>query len=81
MADTFKSEAAFEDVVVRRLKPYGWTGGVLHNPTEQDVLDNWAHILYENNKGIDQLNGCPPSRRARWGSSWNRSRPRALPCV
>ena len=43
---------------MQRLKPYGWTGGVLHNPTEQDVLDNWAHILYENNKGIDQLNGC-----------------------
>ena len=59
MADTFKSEAEFETALVNRLKDFGWTGGVLHQPDEQDLLDNWAHILYENNPGIDRLNGCP----------------------
>jgi type I restriction enzyme R subunit len=59
MADTFKSEAEFETALVNRLKDFGWTGGVLHQPDEQDLLDNWAQILYKNNPGIDRLNGCP----------------------
>ena len=59
MADTFKNEAEFEAALVNRLKHFGWTGGVLHQPDEQDLLDNWAHILYKNNPGIDRLNGCP----------------------
>jgi len=59
MADTFKSEAEFEAALVKRLKDFGWTGGVLHQPDEQDLLDNWAQILYQNNPGIDRLNGCP----------------------
>ena len=59
MADTFKSEAEFEAALVSRLKDFGWTGGVLHQPDEQDLLDNWAQILYRNNPGIDRLNGCP----------------------
>ena len=59
MADTFKNEAEFEAALVNRLKDFGWTGGVLHQPDEQDLLDNWAHILYKNNPGIDRLNGCP----------------------
>ena len=59
MADTFKNEAEFEAALVNRLKHFGWTGGVLHQPDEQDLLDNWAHILYKNNPDIDRLNGCP----------------------
>lgn len=59
MADTFKNEAEFEAALVNRLKDFGWTGGVLHQPDEQELLDNWAHILYKNNPGIDRLNGCP----------------------
>ena len=62
MADTFKSEAEFETALVNRLKDFGWTGGVLHQPDEQDLLDNWAQILYKNNPGIDRLNGCPLTR-------------------
>ena len=59
MADTFKNEAEFEAALVSRLEDFGWTGGVLHQPDEQDLLDNWAHILFKNNPGIDRLNGCP----------------------
>ncbi|MBQ2681338.1 MAG: DEAD/DEAH box helicase family protein [Eggerthellaceae bacterium] len=60
MADVFTSELAFEDALVGVLeKDYGWKNGTFNHPTEQDLLDNWANILYENNRGIDRLNGEP----------------------
>lgn len=57
----FENEQAFEDAVVANLKRYGWDDkdGVLEHPTEKDLLDNWARILFENNGEIDKLNGCP----------------------
>ena len=58
ITDIFTSEAAFEDALVDVLvKEYGWKNGTLNHPTEQDLLDNWAQILFDNNKGIDRLNG------------------------
>lgn len=58
MADVFTSELAFEDALVEVLeKDYGWRNGTLNHPSEQDLLDNWAQILFQNNKGIDRLNG------------------------
>lgn len=56
----FDSEKAFEDAVIDRLGQYGWDdeGGVLNYPTEQDLIDNWAEILFHNNKQIDKFNGC-----------------------
>ena len=60
MTDVFTSELAFEDALVSVLeKDYGWKNGILNHPTEQDLLDNWAQILFENNLSIDRLNGCP----------------------
>jgi type I restriction enzyme R subunit len=59
MSGTFSSELEFEAAVVKNLQEYGWKNGLLKNPTEKDLLDNWAHILYENNKEQDRLNGCP----------------------
>ncbi|UWP10872.1 HsdR family type I site-specific deoxyribonuclease [Collinsella stercoris] len=43
------------------LKQHGWDDaeGVLRYPTEQVLIDNWAKILFQNNAGIDRLNGCP----------------------
>lgn len=57
----FDSEAAFEAAVIETLKAYGWddAGGVLKYPTEQDLIDNWAAILFENNKHRDCLNDAP----------------------
>ncbi|MBR3314040.1 MAG: HsdR family type I site-specific deoxyribonuclease [Atopobiaceae bacterium] len=60
MADVFTSERAFEDALVGVLeRDYGWRNGTLVHPSEQDLLDNWAQILFDNNKGIDRLNGQP----------------------
>ncbi|KZK66821.1 DEAD/DEAH box helicase [Shewanella baltica] len=56
----FTSEAAFETALINELKNNkGWKNGVLKNPTEADLLQNWATILFENNNSIDRLNGVP----------------------
>ncbi|MDI9719518.1 HsdR family type I site-specific deoxyribonuclease [Acinetobacter junii] len=56
---TFKNEAAFEQAFIETLFNKGWESTILKNPTEQDLINNWAKILFENNSGIDRLNGQP----------------------
>jgi type I restriction enzyme R subunit len=57
---TFSRESDFEDAVIHELRQRGWGElPVIKNPTEADLLNNWANILFENNKGIDRLNGVP----------------------
>ena len=58
---TFTSEAAFEESVIENLKRCGWDDaeGVIKYPTEQDLIDNWARILFNNNRERDRLNDCP----------------------
>lgn len=59
---TFTSEAAFENALISELKNNkGWKNGVLINPSEADLLQNWADILYDNNNTIDRLNDVPLS--------------------
>src|SRR5574343_515527 len=55
---TFTSEAAFEEALIQNLLNKGWTE-VLKRPTEKDLLQNWANILFENNRGRDRLNDFP----------------------
>lgn len=55
----FKNEKAFEDALVDLLiNQKGWDG-IIENPTEEDLLRNWANILFENNKEQDRLNNVP----------------------
>lgn len=56
---TFTSEAKFEDALIHILQQKGWEDQVINRPTEQDLIDNWASILFENNRGIDRLNNVP----------------------
>ena len=53
----YPSEAEFEEVLIKELAKRGWEEKVLKRPTEKDLLDNWANILFENNRDIDRLNG------------------------
>ncbi len=57
----FENEADFEEALIANLKQHGWDdeSGVLKHPTEKDLLQNWADILFENNREIDRLNNCP----------------------
>lgn len=55
----FKGEKEFEDALVDLLiSQKGWDG-IIENPTEEDLLRNWANILFENNKEQDRLNNVP----------------------
>ena len=56
---TFQKEADFEEALIKVLADKGWEKGVIKNPTEQDLIRNWAKILYDNNRGIDRLNNYP----------------------
>lgn len=55
----FTSEAAFEQALIQVLSSRGWESTVLSHPTEQALLQNWADILFCNNRGIDRLNNYP----------------------
>ena len=56
---TFTSEAEFEEALIQTLSKKGWEKEVLKRPTEKDLLQNWANILFENNRGKDRLNDYP----------------------
>lgn len=53
---TFQKEADFEEALIKVLADKGWEKEVIKNPTEQDLIRNWAKILFDNNRGIDRLN-------------------------
>lgn len=54
----FKSELEFENKLIESLLEKGWKE-VIKNPTEKDLLANWADILYRNNRDIDKLGDYP----------------------
>lgn len=56
---TFSTEAAFEEALINTLTQKGWDDKVIKNPTEADLLQNWANILFENNRHIDSLGDYP----------------------
>tara|TARA_Y100000296_G_C5179598_1_gene262666 strand:+ start:12402 stop:16208 length:3807 start_codon:yes stop_codon:yes gene_type:complete len=56
---TFKTEAQFEQAFVEVLTHKGWESEVLKHKTEAELLQNWAKILFENNKQQDRLNDVP----------------------
>ncbi len=45
---TFQKEADFEEALIKVLADKGWEKEVIKNPTEQDLIRNWAKILYDN---------------------------------
>lgn len=55
----FEREADFEQALIRVLVTKGWEDTVLQHPTEQDLIQNWAKILFDNNRGIDRLGDYP----------------------
>ena len=55
----FNSELEFEKALIKVLFTKGWEEPVLKNVTEQDLINNWAEILFDNNRGRDRLNNYP----------------------
>ena len=56
---TFDDEKVFEQAVINQLIESGWESKVLRYPTEKDLIDNWAQILFNNNRHKDSLNDVP----------------------
>lgn len=56
---TFINESDFEEALIKVLCTKGWDSKILKYPTEEDLIQNWANILFENNNSIDRLNDCP----------------------
>ena len=55
----FNDEAKFEEALIAALTQKGWEKKVLKQPTEKDLLKNWADIIFTNNNMVDRLNGAP----------------------
>lgn len=55
----FNKESDFEAALIKILSEKGWEKDVLKNYSEDDLLRNWANILFENNRDIDRLNDYP----------------------
>ena len=56
---SYNDELLFERDLINFLQQScGWKDGLIKNPTEEDLIKNWANILYENNNDIDHLNKC-----------------------
>lgn len=56
---SFAKEVDFETALIKILSEHGWEKEILHNYTEQQLIQNWADILYQNNRGIDRLDSYP----------------------
>lgn len=56
---SFAKEADFEAALIKILSEKGWEREVLHGYTEQQLIRNWADILFDNNRDIDRLNDYP----------------------
>lgn len=55
----FSSEGDFEAAFIEILTQKGWEKEIIKYPTEEDLLKNWANILFENNRDKDRLNDFP----------------------
>ena len=56
----YDKESEFEDDLIKMLiEDKGWKDGILEYPTEEDLIQNWADIIYKKNKQIDRLGSYP----------------------
>ncbi len=55
----FERELDFEEALIKVLIQKGWESEILKYPSEEDLIRNWANILFDNNRSIDRLNEYP----------------------
>ena len=55
----FAEEKDFEEALIELLSKKGWEKEVIKFPSEEDLIQNWANILFENNRERDRLNDFP----------------------
>lgn len=52
-------EIKFEEKLAALLTRHGWEPQILMNPTEDDLMKNWASIIFNNNRDINRLGEYP----------------------
>ena len=52
-------ELDFEKALANQLTQHGWEPAILMNPTEQQLIENWASIIYNNNREESRLGNFP----------------------
>ena len=52
---TFDKELDFEVALCEVLKQHGWEPKIFNHPTEEQLVENWAQIIYENNREQEKL--------------------------
>ena len=52
----FNEEKDFEEAVIKALIEHGWESDVIRYPSEEELIQNWANILYNNNNHSLTLN-------------------------
>ena len=55
----FNEERDFEEAVIKALIEHGWESEVIRYPSEEVLIQNWANILFNNNKQRTRLNDQP----------------------
>ena len=57
--NTFTVEKLFEQSLAELLINHGWEKEIIMNPTEEDLVKNWADIIYNNNREREKLGNYP----------------------
>ena len=55
----FERETPFEIALCELLTQHGWEAEILMHPTEEDLIQNWADIIYSNNRDQECLGNYP----------------------
>ena len=55
----FDKELEFEKALCELLPKHGWSDNILHHSTEQELIDNWAGIIYDMNREMERLGNYP----------------------
>ena len=56
---TFDKESEFEKALCEVLMQHGWETEVLMHPTEEELVENWAKIIYHMNREQEKLGSYP----------------------
>ena len=55
----FQKESAFELALCDVLTQHGWEKDILVQPSEEDLVENWAKIIFGNNQELERLGNYP----------------------
>lgn len=55
----FDKESVFEQALCQLLSEHGWSDKVLTHPSEEELVQNWANIIFDMNRDRERLGNSP----------------------